>query len=62
MLQRFADKIDYKMKMDPPTLERTLAAGDPERRILPININGDYKLSPYSPYEHSKLFCAFSIK
>jgi hypothetical protein len=60
VLQKFADKIDYKMKMDPAALEKTLEAGDAERRILPIKINDDKNISPFTPYEHSK--CCFMSK
>eukprot|EP01034_Spumella_vulgaris_P033017 gene33017-40748_t len=41
VLQKFADQIDYKLLLDPATLEETLLAGDVENKIAPIKITHD---------------------
>lgn len=53
-LQDFADKINYKMYIDPARLQETLEAGDAEAKIRPIFIQDNKDVCEYSPYEHSK--------
>ena len=53
-LQAFADKINYKLKIDPARLQETLEGGDAEAKIKPIFIEDMKYICEYSPYEHSK--------
>ncbi len=62
VLQRFADVIDYKLKLDPAVLEETLLQGDPEKRIAPIKITHDVNITPITPYEHGEQILAFQFQ
>jgi hypothetical protein len=43
------------LRADPPHLQKILEEGDPENRINPIHITHYPEISPYTPYEYSKL-------
>lgn len=51
-LRSFADKIDFKMQLDPIKIKDILKAGDAAREIAPIIIPDDTKYSKYGPYEY----------
>lgn len=54
-LKEYTDKINYKLRIDSAHLELVLTSGNPDHRINPIHIRHDPDISPYTPYEHSKL-------
>ena len=56
LLGKFADNIDFGMKLDPKKAQEMIEKGDDQRRIKKTVINSDEQYSSYSPYEHSKLF------
>lgn len=53
-MAKFADQIDYKLKINAAELEKILLAGNPEARIGPVRINDDRQICQFSPYEHSE--------
>lgn len=57
-LRQFADKIDYKMKVNSDALQKLIEAGNPERRIKPVKITHDSTICKYYPYDHSECSAA----
>jgi hypothetical protein len=53
-LKEYADKINFKMRIDPAELEKVVRAGDPSRQIKGREITSDANITPYTPYEYSK--------
>jgi hypothetical protein len=53
-LRKFANSINYKIKVNPLYLEKLLAAGNPNQKIRPIHVTHNPKITRYSPYDHSK--------
>lgn len=51
-LQRFTDKIDYELELDPAKAQELLEAGNPAKQISPVTINGDKKFSPVPVYSY----------
>jgi anoctamin-10/anoctamin-7 len=51
-LRNFADKIDFKMRLDSTRIKEILEAGDAANEIAPVKIPDDIKFSAYGPYEH----------
>jgi hypothetical protein len=55
-LKEYADKINFKMRIDPAELEKVVRNGDPDRQIKGREISSDTNITPYTPFEYSKLF------
>lgn len=51
-LTLFADSTNFKMLLDPVSLEERCKLGDPEKNIAPIAIGHDPKITKFGPYEH----------
>jgi len=51
-LRAYADIIDFKMKLDGPTVQKLLEAGNAEENIAPVDIKHRPDITHYHPYEH----------
>lgn len=51
-LRAYADKIDFRMLLDPAEVQRQIEAGDPERNIAGVEIAHRPDVTHYLPYQH----------
>ena len=51
VLEKYADDIDFKLRLDPVELRKTCEAGNPAKQIEPFQINDGAEYSVYSPYD-----------
>eukprot|EP01031_Cornospumella_fuschlensis_P040676 gene40676-49594_t len=52
LLADFADGINYKLLINPEVLQRTIEAGDPEKRVKGVKITDNRDICAYSPFEN----------
>jgi hypothetical protein len=57
-MRQYAEKIDFRMLLDPQVLKETANRGNEKEGIKPFDIADNREATPLSPYEY--IFCKYS--